>query len=536
MFRLNTTRRNVVGALFVLAVLLIAAGLVFDRGTEQLTLQTAIGQTNDTPQASEDFLHLERANRAFIELVARTSPAVVQITTTLSGRMPTLQQRQQQEPTPLPEEVPEQFEDFFRRFYEDNPGQLERHFEGEPFLVPRRGLGSGVIISDDGYILTNNHVVEGADEITIKLENGKTYTAELVGRDAAGTAVGGSDIALLKIDADGLPTLPFGDSDALQVGEWVIAIGSPLNFSQTVTRGIVSAKNRDGFANVRYGNFIQTDAPINRGNSGGALINIRGELIGINTLIATSNASMGNMGLGFAVPSKTAQRILPQLMKNGKVERGWLGVQIRSINSELAETLEMDVPRGALVTEVGEDSPAAKAGIQPGDIITEFDGEMIEDSSHLVQVVGSAGVGTQVDLIVLRKGTEETGLKVTLETRTAETVLGFAQQQEERQDFFAGLRVQNLTPALAENYKHGGSERGVIVMAVEPGSDAERKGIVPGTLIKEMGWQPINSLENYTQYASRLLLENKRRVLLYVKFPYGDGGKYVTLRVDASDR
>ena len=185
--------------------------------------------------------------------------------------------------------------------------------ELNPNPEPATGVGSGVVISDDGYILTNNHVIEGADEITVTLSNERKYKAQLIGRDAGGTQVGGTDLAVLKIDAEGLPTLRFGDSDALEVGEWVIAIGTPLNFSQTVTRGIVSAKSRSGFSSVKYGDFIQTDAPINRGNSGGALINIRGELVGINTIIATGGFSMGNIGLGFAIPSKIAQQVLPQL-------------------------------------------------------------------------------------------------------------------------------------------------------------------------------------------------------------------------------
>ena len=325
MFRHSTTLRNTVRVILVLAVLVVAAGIIIDRDTNEFTLQTAVGQTNDTLQTSEDFLHLERANRAFIDLVARTRPAVVQITTKTQRRIITSERRQ------ITPEQEDQFRDFFgdeffRRFFQEREEAPREQQAPRPRIFPNPGpplrvLAPGVIVSDDGYILTNNHVIERSDEITVTLSNGKEYTAELVGRDAAGTEVSGTDLAVLKIDAEGLPTLPFGDSDQLEVGEWVIAIGTPLNFSQTVTRGIVSAKGRPGHrSGIKYGNFIQTDAPINRGNSGGALINIRGELVGINTAIITGGLSMGNIGIGFAVPSKMAQQVLPQLIKHGKVE------------------------------------------------------------------------------------------------------------------------------------------------------------------------------------------------------------------------
>ena len=367
MFRLSTTLRNSVRVILVLAVLIVAAGVIIDRDTNQFTLQTAVGQTNDTLQTSEDFQHLERANRAFIDLVARTRPAVVQITTTTQRNRIITPERQQITP-----EQEEQFRDlfgdeFFRRFFrepeQEQPDQQaprQRIFRNP---VPVRGVGSGVIVSDDGYILTNNHVIERSDEISVTLSNGKEYPAELVGRDAAGTEVSGTDLAVLKIDAEGLPTLPFGDSDQLEVGEWVIAIGTPLNFSQTVTRGIVSAKGRPGwFSGIKYGNFIQTDAPINRGNSGGALINIRGELVGINTAIITGGLSTGNIGIGFAVPSKMAQQVLPQLIKHGKVERGWLGISMRNVDQDLAEKLNFDTPRGAFVRGVSKGSLQIKLG------------------------------------------------------------------------------------------------------------------------------------------------------------------------------
>ena len=548
MFRLRTTLRNPVRVILVLAVLIVAAGVIIDRDTNEFTLQTAIGQTNDTLQTSEDFLHLERANRAFIDLVARTRPAVVQITTKTERNRSITSQRQQMSP-----EQEKQFRDFFgddlfRRFFRE---QAPRQPFPDP--EPATGIGSGVIISDDGYILTNNHVIERSDEITVTLPNEKEYPAELIGRDAAGTGVSGTDLALLKIDAEGLPTLPFGDSDQLEVGEWVIAIGTPLNLSQTVTRGIVSAKGRAGyFSGIQYGNFIQTDAPINRGNSGGALINIRGELIGINTLIATGGFSTGNIGIGFAVPSKMAQQVLPQLIKHGKVERGWLGIQMAPVDSDLAEKLNFDAPRGAYVSGVSKNSPAEKAGIQRSDVIVEFNGETIQNPKHLMHVVAVTEIGKSVEVTVIRESNQEKRLTVKLGKRTEEAIAKLNAQLAETEDTrsevkglrqklnelkaFAGLHVQNLTPAIVERYGYASDEKGVIVTQVEPGSIAEKKGIVPGSLIQEMEWTSIDNLETYSRLAERLTNEQKKQVLLYVKSPNEQGGGYVTIKIPTSDR
>ena len=546
MFRLRTTLRNPVRVILVLAVLIIAAGIIIDWDANKFTLQTAIGQTNDTLQTSEDFQHLERANRAFIDLVARTRPAVVQITTKTERNRITTSRRRRITP-----EDEEQFRDFFgdeffRRFFREPTPRID------PNPEPATGIGSGVIVSDNGYILTNNHVIEGSDEVMVTLSNGKEYSAELIGRDAAGTEVSGTDLALLKIDAKGLSTLPFGNSDELEVGEWVIAIGTPLNFSQTVTRGIVSAKGRPGyFSGIKYGNFIQTDAPINRGNSGGALINIRGELVGINTAIVTGGLSMGNIGIGFAVPSKIAQQVLPQLIKHGKVERGWLGIGMRQVDSDLAEKLNFDTPRGALVSGVSKGSPADKAGIQSWDVIVEFNDETIRDIDHLMHVVAATEVGKSVEATVLRKGKEKR-LTVKLGKRTEEVIaklnaeLGevgddLAELEEERQKSdehkaFAGLHVQNLTPALIERHGYSADETGVIVTRVDTGSEAEEKGIKPGYLIQEMEYKPIKDFDAYLAAVRQVEANKEKRVLLYVKSPDREGSGYITLNLNPTDR
>lgn len=525
----RNTLRNPIRFVLILAALIVVTGIIISWDTDEFTLQTAVGQTNDTLDTSEDFLHLERANRAFIDLVARTRPAVVQITTKTERNRREGLQRQQFSP---------EEEDLFRRFFPERAPRFLERLPRDPNPEPVRGIGSGVIVSEDGYILTNNHVIEGADEIIVTLANRKEYPAALVGRDAAGTEVSGTDLALLKIDAKELPTLPFGDSDALEVGEWVIAIGTPLNFSQTVTRGIVSAKGRaeaGQFSGIKYGDFIQTDAPINRGNSGGALINIRGELVGINTLIATGGMTFGNIGLGFAVPSKMAQQVLPQLIENGKVERAWLGITMETVNSNLADERNLDAPRGAHVEAVGKESPAEKGGIQPGDIIVEFNDVTVRNISHLMLLVGAAKIGKTVDLTVLRENNEEIQLTVKLEKRTEEVI---AKLQAEEQKFFAGFRVQNLTPAIAERYGYALEEKGVVVTEVEPGSDADKKGIRPGALIQEMEWMPIDNFKTYSNFVDQLMAQNKKRVLFYVKSPNGQGGGYVTITIGppASDR
>ena len=531
MFKSRTTLQKRVGMLLFLVGFIAVAGFVitrgsvmfgsgsaetlFNQGGEHFLVPTAIAQTNETFQNSEDFQALASANRAFIALVAKTRPSVVKIQTARAINF----------------RAPDRNDNFFRFFF-DSP-MPRRDEERRQF---QRGTGSGVIVSDDGYILTNNHVIEGANEITVVLSNEREYKAELIGRDPAGSGAGGSDLAVLKIKAEGLPALPFGDSDALEVGEWVIAIGTPLELSQTVTRGIVSSKDRRGFTQRDYAQFIQTDAPINRGNSGGALINIRGELVGINTLIATSGFTTGNIGIGFAIPSNMARSIMPQLIENGKVVRGWLGINMSPVDFDLAEKLNMESPHGAQVTQVGKGSPAEKGGIRRGDVIVEFNGVKIRNFGHLKHVVGAAGVGKSVDVIVLRAGKEKR-LTIKLGKRTEAVLETLEDSQEvvpdmgEPQTDFAGLRVQALTPAFIERYGYAPDETGVIVTHVEKESNAQKKGITPGTLIQEMEYTPIDNLEAYSALARRLAESEEKRILLYVKFPNGEGAGYVTLNL-----
>jgi serine protease Do len=537
MLNFRTILRRRAAILLILAGLAVAAGLVINQGTNDFVVPTAIGETNESLQ-SEDFQYLERANRAFINLVAKTRSSIVQITT----------ERKISQPVPRVQVIPPNGMDReLRRFY--NEDWLEELFRNSTPNNPRppipvKGVGSGVIVSDDGYILTNNHVIEGADKITVTLANGKEYDAELVGRDSALENGGGTDLAVIKIHANELSVLPFGDSDALEVGEWVIAIGTPHNLSQTVTRGIVSAKERPGF--TAYGKFIQTDAPINRGNSGGALINIRGELVGINTYIAIDGFTRGNIGLGFAIPSNLARQILPELIENGEIARGWLGISMREVNHDLAEKFGLDSTQGVLVIEVGPDSPAEKAGLRRGDIILEYNKEAIQDMSHLRNSVGSTAVGTSVQLKILRNGKKKQ-LTAKLEKRTEEAletllppdapdpeIIFPEQEQEHETEAFAGMRVQKLTPQLSRRYMHQ-NETGVIIMKVELDSPAAKKGIQRGYLIKEIDYKPIENLKDYEKIIKELKENGEKFAFVYFK-DLSNRGHYATLRINPDDR
>ena len=349
MFRLKSIR----WLLLFSTIAIVAVGVTVNQSNNSFPTQTATAQTLES-----DFEYLERANRAFVKLVKRAKPAVVQIRTK----------------TVVQASSRDNFPDWFEYFFDVPRGRGNPEREVPERRREQGGLGSGIIVSESGYILTNNHVIEDADDITVILPGGREYEAELIGTDPGEN---GTDLAVLKIDGRDLPVLNFGDSDALQDGEWVVAIGAPFGLSQSVTRGTVSAQGRSNQlrGRVLYEDFIQTDTPINKGNSGGALINIRGELVGVNTAILTgSGFHPGNVGVGFAIPSNLAKRVMNQLIGTGEVERGWLGVGIQQeLTYELAKDFGLDEPRGALVTGVYEGTPADKAGVKRGDVILEVD-------------------------------------------------------------------------------------------------------------------------------------------------------------------
>jgi serine protease Do len=380
-------------------------------------------------------------------------------------------------------------DEFFERFFGDIP----------PRDIPQNSLGSGFIIDEQGYILTNNHVIEKADKIKVLLSDEEEYNAEVVGRDPK------TDIALIKIEpTKPLQAVAMGDSENLEVGEWVIAIGNPFGLEHTVTAGIVSAKGRVIGAGP-YDNFIQTDASINPGNSGGPLINMRGEVVGINTAIVA-----GGQGIGFAIPINMAKQIIPQLKQEGRVTRGWLGVMIQKVTPELAEQFGLEKPEGALVAQVMEDSPAEKAGIKREDIIIEFDRTEIRKMSELPRIVASTPVGKRVEVKVIRKGREKK-LEVEVGELEEERVAKAGRVTTEKE---LGLTVQDLTPEIAQQL--GISEKsGVLVSEVKVGGPAHEAGIRRGDIIKEIGRQPIEDLGEYRQQMARM--KEKQDILMLIQ-------------------
>lgn len=410
----------------------------------------------------------------FVSLAKKMRPVVVNISTTQVSE--SRGQSQQEFGSPFGDDDP--FNDFWRRFF---GGPMPRGPQRQ------RSLGSGFIIDGDGSILTNNHVVENAQKIVVKLSNDQEYEAKVIGRDPK------TDMAVIKIDAKtGLSAASLGDSDGLEVGEWVVAIGNPFGLDSTITSGIVSAKGRH-IGQGPYDNFIQTDASINPGNSGGPLINLRGEVVGINTAIFSRTG--GNLGIGFAIPINLAKELLPQLRGKGKVVRGYLGVLIQKVTPEIAESLGMDRGYGALVANVSKDGPAEKAGVKVGDVIVEFDGKEVKDSGDLPIIVARTTVDKKVRMKVLRDKKEVT-LNVAVGELKDEEVVASAPEKGE-----LGMTVQKLTPQLAENLGLDKPD-GVVVTAVEPGSAADEAGIRRGDVIVEVDRKPVRGVEDYRKAIS----------------------------------
>jgi serine protease Do len=420
----------------------------------------------------------------FVELAKRLKPTVVNISTA-KVKNPQKRLRRPQGNGPFGADP---FEDFFNRFFEGIPQQPYKE----------RSLGSGFIISDDGYILTNNHVVAGADEIKVKLSDGREFTGSVKGGDDK------LDLALVKIDAkDHLAVAPLGDSDAIEVGEWVMAIGNPFGLSQTVTAGIVSAKGRV-IGSGPYDDFIQTDASINPGNSGGPLFNAKGEVIGINTAIVA-----GGQGIGFAIPVNMAKGTVEQLRDKGKVTRGWLGVAIQPITPELAQSFGLEHENGALVADVTKESPADKAGVKTGDIILEFDGKPIHEMTELPRLVATTPPGKKAVVTLLRNGKKEE-VTVTVERlkETGEAAVAGVEQDK------LGMTVREVTKELAARLGVK-EEKGVFVAEVKQGGKAEEAGIATGDIIVEVDGTPIAGMEEYNKAMAAHKAGTFMRLLLH---------------------
>jgi len=420
----------------------------------------------------------------FVDLAKKNSPSVVNISTKQHKSVSKSFRHNFRIPD-MPEDSP--LNEFFERFLspEGGEGDTPRDFDTQ-------SLGSGFVISADGYVLTNNHVVDGADEVIVRLSDRREFVAAIVGKDKR------SDVALLKIEARNLPVVKIGSTKNLEVGEWVLAIGSPFGFDHTVTSGIVSAKGRN-LPSENYVPFIQTDVAINPGNSGGPLFNLDGEVVGVNSQIFSRTG--GYMGLSFAIPIEMAMNVVDQLRTKGRVTRGWLGVLIQDVTRELADAFGMRHPKGALVARVLSNSPASRAGVEQGDVILEYNGESISNSSKLPPMVGASRVDRPANLTVLRHGKEMT-LKVNIGELPAEEALAQVDAPKKRHEDFLGLKVSELTPEKQKTLGLDSSE-GVLVEEVGPGP-AQAAGIKQGDLIQMIGQVRIQSMADFRGQIEKL--------------------------------
>ena len=443
------------------------------------------------------------SDNGFVEIVKKTNPAVVHIRVEQSVNSRGMNSEQFDEMFNHPF-----FERFFGPQHRQNPNQREHK---------QRGQGSGFIISPDGYILTNNHVVDNADKITVILSDEREFTASLIGADPQ------SDVALIKIDeGNDLPTLPLGDSDALEVGEWVIAIGNPFGLSQTVTAGVVSAKGRSSVGINEYENFIQTDAAINPGNSGGPLVNIKGEVIGINSALYSRTG--GYMGIGFAIPINMVKSIQDQLKESGKVTRGWLGVGIQDVTKELALSFGLDKAEGILVSMVQDDSPAQKAKIQQGDVIISLNGTKLSDTADLRNKVAALLPGSTATLVIIRDG-KERNIEVKIGERATDNESGSMTSGGDDTGLTQfGLSFQELTAEIAQRFGYK-DKIGVIIATVEPGSPAAEAGLRPGQLVQEVNREVVKNLDDLEGALSSST--DPKRLLLRIST--GNNSRYVPL-------
>ncbi|MCX5847986.1 MAG: DegQ family serine endoprotease [Deltaproteobacteria bacterium] len=470
-------------AFFIVSLVEVLRSSLISSGAPEIRAASAISSEGNTPGS-------------FSDLAERVKPAVVNISTTKTFKGKSLGNHFGRSP------FNDYFgDDFFNRFFGDTP---QRDFK-------QRSLGSGFIISNDGYIFTNNHVVENTDKILVKISDGKEYEAKIIGTDAK------TDIALIKIKPDnGLPTVEIGDSDTVRVGEWVIAIGNPFGLEQTVTAGIVSAKGRVIGAGA-YDNFIQTDASINPGNSGGPLFNMAGKVIGINTAIVAQG-----QGIGFAIPMNMAKSILADLKSKGKVTRGWLGISIQNITDDIAKNLNHNNKNGVLVSDVVKNDPADKAGIKVGDIITEINGKPIKDTHDLLITTASLHVGEKAIIKALRDG-KEISFQVLVAERKDKPEIALTKKS----NGYFGITIQEVTKEMAQQLGIS-HDAGVIVTDVEEGSPADDVGIQQQDIIVQVNKVKVTSMKQYT--AEMKKAADKKSVILLVK--RGSSNFFVGLHIE----
>jgi len=472
----DTSKKNSYSVLLVIVAVLVIGGLL-RAGFVRVPGHSVLGAPrvpvhvadNTAPVSLGDF------KNGFSSVLTPALPAVVNISSTKIVKNQNAQN------------IPDIYNDpLFRQFFGD---QFPRPNQG-----PQReqGLGSGVIVNADGYVLTNNHVVEDASDVEVFTQDRKKFKAKVIGTDAR------TDIAVLKIGATELPTLTFGDSSKLKVGDVVFAIGQPFGIGETATMGIVSATGRGlGGAIEHYEDFIQTDAAINPGNSGGALIDLRGNLVGINTAIISGGG--GNQGVGFAIPINMARGVMDQIVEHGKVIRGYMGVAIQAVDPDMAKAFGLSHGGGALISDVSANSPASKAGLQTGDIVLELNGQAVNGPDDLSVHISQMAPGTVVHLRIFRKGQNET-VDVTLGESPEKTPT--AQNNAEAPAGLKGMQVQNLTPEIARELKLPSSVTGVVVTEVEPSGAAEAAGIQRGDVIQEVNRKPVHDVNQFRQALS----------------------------------
>ncbi len=439
-------------------------------------------------------------SEAFHYVAEELQPSVVRIGSVTRAK-PMLERRRKSGPQ-VPQGLPEGLPEEFRRFFN---GDLGQGFS-PPNQPSQEGLGSGVIVTSDGYILTNHHVVRGADEVTVTLADGRELRAKIVGGDAK------TDLAVLKIEAKNLPAAKLGNSDDMKVGQWVLAVGCPFGLEQTVTAGIISARGRVvGIIEGGYEDFLQTDAAINPGNSGGPLVNLKGEVIGINSAIESRNG--GNMGIGFAIPTNLVRSVMDGLIKDGKVVRGWLGAAIQPLDEGLASSFGFQGKRGVLIGNVMPNSPAEKSGLKDGDIVTELNGRPVETVSQLRNGIAALAPKSKADLLVHRDGKAQHMLVIVGELSGQDAVaVNNAEESTSSQEL--GVTVVPLTKELADEIGHKGDLNGVVVTEVTQGSVAERAAIRPGDVIVAIGPTAIKSVGDYRDAMSHF--DSKKGIRMQV--------------------
>ena len=473
------------------------------------------------------------APESFADLVEDVAPAVVNISVVHQSAAVRQGARPDRGPGEPPFRGDPDFREFFERFFDrEFPGARPGERPGERFQPrPGRGAGSGFVIDPDGYVVTNNHVIDGAEEITVTLRNGRAYEASLVGADAR------TDLALLKVEAEEpLPSVAFGESEGLRPGDWVVAVGNPFGLGGSVTAGIVSARGRDLPGGTLI-DFIQIDAPINRGNSGGPAFNTEGEVIGVNTAIYSPNG--GSVGIGFAIPSDLASRIVDDLRDDGKVERGWLGVRIQGVTPDMAEGLGLQEPKGALVSSVEPGSPAAAAGLEAGDVVLEWDGSAVSRVKDLSRLVARTAIDKPVTTLIWRDR-EERSLSVVTGAFPAEEQVsavaaphGEEQRPAERMELGeTGVTVADLDDGIRGDLGLAESASGVVVVEIEPGSAAARSGLRPGDVIRSITFQPVGTAG---EAAARVAeLAGSGETVVTVKAARGGSESFFALRLKSA--